>query len=170
MNGELRIERFDSRRHAGLVEPLTELLHLAYKPLADAGMNFLATHQDSRVTRKRLDRGESYLAFWQDELAGVISLHPYLSDSSCSYYRREAVFHFGQFAVRPDLQGQGIGNSLMELVETRAKEKGGRELALDTSEQALALIEKYERHGYARVGMVQWEHTNFKSVVMSKQL
>ena len=70
---KLIIATFDETQHQHLIEPLTELLHEAYRPLAEAGFKYLATHQDAGLTRRRLLRGDSFLAFWDSQLAGTIS-------------------------------------------------------------------------------------------------
>jgi hypothetical protein len=40
------------------LDELTSMLHEAYAPLASAGMRFVASYQDSSVTRQRTERGE----------------------------------------------------------------------------------------------------------------
>jgi len=162
--------RFNSAEHGRLVEPLTTLLHEAYAPLAAKGMKYLATHQPPAKTLERLGEGESYLAFSGDELIGTVTLYREKVASSCEYYRKPGVFSFGQFAIRPDMQGRGFGSKMMELVETRAKELGAAELALDTSEHAEQLIAMYAKRGYQQVSYAQWDVTNYRSVIMSKKL
>ena len=166
----LRIERFDETSQVQLIGPLTALLHEAYRPLAEGGLGYLASHQDERTTLKRLKQGESFLAFWGGQLAGTIYLYPPKEDSPCEHYRKPGVYSFGQFAVSPDLQGRGIGEALLKFVEQRARELGATEIAMDTAEGATVLIAMYSRHGYRNVGSVQWSVTNYMSVVMSKPL
>jgi len=166
----LTLERFDPARHRALLVPLTELLHQAYRPLANAGFRYSASHQGPEVTRKRLSRGEGWLAWMEGALVGTVSLDPGTPDNPCEYYRRPGVYHFGQYAVRSDLQRRGIGRALLEHLEARTLALGGTELALDTAEGASVLIQTYGRHGYAPVGQVQWQSTNYRSVVMAKRL
>ena len=166
----LQLERFQFDKHAALVEPLTELLHGAYAPLAAKGLRYLATHQPPSKTLERLQEGESYLATIEDELIGTVTLYREKFSSTCDYYRKPGIFSFGQFAIKSDLQGQGLGSGMMDFVEARAKILGARELALDTSEHATDLIRMYEKRGYKRVAVTQWDVTNYLSVVMSKKL
>ena len=88
----------------------------------------------------------------------------------CAWYRQPDVFSFGQFAVRPDLQGQGLGGKMIDMMETEAAARGARELALDTADGADHLIRWYEKRGYRLVEHVSWGNTNYRSVVMSKTL
>ncbi len=165
----LQIKRFQEQ-HLPLVPELTKMLHEAYKPLADKGFRYTATYQPPEKTLERLSRGESYLAFWGKQLAGTISLYPPMPNIKCEYYRKESIYHFGQYAVKPTFQGRGIGNALLQFVEKRTKVLGGKELSLDTAEGAVELITTYRRHGYEIVGTTQWSSTNYLSVVMTKKI
>lgn len=146
------------------------MLHEAYKPLADRGFRSSASHQPPEKTLERLKRGESYLAYWNGRLAATIALIQWKADSPCEYYRREGLYHFGQYAVKPEFQGRGIAHCLLSHIEKRAKELGGKELALDTAEGAVELIEMYKRHGYKPVSTTRWASTNYESIIMTKEI
>lgn len=166
----LQLIRFEKERHLGFVGELTRILHSAYRPLAEQGMKYLASHQPPEKTLERLLEGESYLCFNEDELVGTITLYHSKPESSCEYYRRENVFSFGQFAIRPELQRLGFGSKIMDFIETRAKARGATELALDTSEHAHHLISSYSKRGYQIVATTKWDVTNYESVIMTKAL
>lgn len=152
------------------IPPITQLLHAAYARLAEMGLRFTATHQDDEVTLKRLQRGVSLFAEIDGEIVGTISLYGPELESRCAWYRKEMVHSFGQFGVRPDLQGGGLGSRLLEIVEEMARERGAAELALDTAEGARHLIDWYGRRGYHEVERVAWGTTNYTSVILSKKL
>jgi len=158
------------REEDDAIPPITGLLHAAYARLAEMGFRYTATHQSDEVTLKRLRRGVSLLAELDGEVVGTISLYGSEADSRCEWYRREEVHSFGQFGVRPDLQGGGLGSRLLDIVEGMAGERGAEELALDTAEGALHLIGWYERRGYREVERVAWGTTNYTSVILSKKL
>jgi GNAT superfamily N-acetyltransferase len=80
------------------------------------------------------------------------------------------VASIGQFAVHPDWQAQGLGQVLMEHAERAAASIGAREVAVDTSENAVHLIRWYEHQGYRLMGNADWNVTNYRSVVLSKTL
>jgi GNAT superfamily N-acetyltransferase len=159
-----RLEPSDS------IAELTGLLHRAYAPLAEAGMRFLATHQDENVTRRRIAKGECFVALRDGRLVGTIVLNPGGTTTGCDYYDRPGVSTVNQFAVEPELQRLGLGSTLMDLVEARAREIGATEIALDTAEPATHLIQYYSRRGYEIVGLTQWEVTNYRSVIMALRL
>lgn len=152
------------------VPAITELLHTAYAPLAAMGLRFMATHQDDAMTLKRLRSGWSFQAYLGERLIGTITLRKSAPDSLCEWYRNPAVFSFGQFAVLPEFQGQGTGQALLRHVEQLAASEGAQELALDTAEGASHLIRWYQKRGYRQVDLVSWDDTNYRSVILSREL
>ena len=152
------------------VDVITELLHRAYAPLAQAGLRYLATHQSAEVTRERLTSGHPLVALREGTIVGTATLYPPDAASPCELYRQPGVYCFGQFAVSPELQRGGIGRQLIEHLEAVARQQGATELALDTAEGAVHLVEWYRRLGFRPVQYVDWEVTNYRSVVMSKTL
>jgi len=152
------------------LEELTDLLHRAYKVLADMGLKYVATYQDVKVTRRRIARGTCLIAVQDNRIVGTITYYSPESTFGSDYLNRPDVAHFGQMAVDPDLQGNGLGARLIEQAEQLAAHPGVAELALDTAETATHLIDWYTRLGYRTVGHVQWNMTNYRSVVMSKTI
>lgn len=152
------------------IPPITKLLHDAYAPLAAMGLHFTATHQDDEVTRSRLLRGLPWVAELDEEIVATVTLYPMPGNSTCIWYDTPGVFSFGQFAVRPDLQCQGLGTRLIRLMESEAASRGAAELALDTAEGAHHLIRWYEKLGFRFVGFADWSSTNYRSVILSKRL
>lgn len=152
------------------VATLTTLLHRAYAPLAARGMRYLASHQDSATTLRRISKGEWWVAQTNDQLVGTITLRDAAHTTGCAWYDRPDVASFGQFAVDLAWQGRGVGTLLMDHIERRAREKGITELALDTAETAGDLIAFYARGGYRVIEHVRWDVVNYRSVVMSKTL
>jgi GNAT superfamily N-acetyltransferase len=149
---------------------LTELLHRAYARLAGMGLRFWATHQGVDVTEKRIAQGECFVAVADGSICGTILFRDAARTSGSPWYNRPDVASFGQFAVEPGLQSNGLGRRLIAHVEARALASGARELALDTAEPALHLVEWYTRLGYRFIEQAQWQHTNYRSVVLSKVL
>ena len=153
------------------LETLTELLHRAYAPLATMGFRYLATHQDVATTRRRTAKGECYLMFAGARMVGTILLiPPSVRAPYCAWYDREDVAVLSQFAVEPELQRGGLGSQLLALAEGRASMLGAAEVAVDTAEDAAHLIALYRSRGYQQAGYAQWDHTNYRSVILSKRL
>jgi GNAT superfamily N-acetyltransferase len=149
---------------------LTGMLHRAYKQHADKGIKALAAFQPEEVTRKRVTGGECYVALYMGKIVGTILFRGPGQLSGTPWFERADVATFSQFAVEPEYQGRGIGGELMSLIETRAAQAGATELALSTPEPAVWLVMMYERHGYRIVERVNWNETNYTSVIMSKAI
>jgi GNAT superfamily N-acetyltransferase len=155
---------------ADSIAELTDLLHRAYRPLAERGLRFVATHQDEQITRRRAGRGECYLAIDGTRMIGTATLYPPDKTKGSPWRDRPDVASFGQFAVEPEFQRRGIGSLLIRFVERRAVELGAAELALDTAEPADALIRFYAARGYRFIEYMKWDAVNYRSVVLSKRL
>jgi len=152
------------------LEDLTQLLHRAYRPLAEMGLRYVATYQDADRTARRIAGRECYVSIGAGRIVATVTFRTASQTSGCPWYDRPNVSSFGQFAVDPAYQGRGIGSRLLDLCERRAVETGADELALDTAEPAGHLIELYQRRGFRAVDCAQWPDTNYRSVIMSKRL
>lgn len=61
--------------------------------------------------------------------------------------------YFGMFSVRPNLQGQGIGDALLKAAEAMAREKWQcARMTMSVFSIRPELIAYYERRGYRRTG------------------
>jgi GNAT superfamily N-acetyltransferase len=151
-------------------EELTELLHLAYAPLAEQGLRYLATHQSTSKTKDRCDGATTIVGENNGKLVATVSYYPRDKTDGSPWLDRIDVASFGQFGVHPELQRLGIGSRLIECCEMLAIADGARHLALDTAESAGHLISYYNKKGFEVIEHVQWQCTNYRSVVMSKKL
>ena len=152
------------------IPSITVMLHEAYAPLAAAGMKYWATYQDDAATRQRLTSGHALIAEQAGRIVGTVTLYAPGRRADCTWYHQPGVYAFGQFCVRPELQRHGLGTRLMRAVEDLARAKGAVELACDTAEHAHHLRQWYDRLGYRFIEFAQWNVTNFRSVILSKQL
>jgi GNAT superfamily N-acetyltransferase len=152
------------------IEALTELIHRAYGRLGAAGFNYTAVDQPPEVTRRRIARGECWVAERQFRIVGTLMLRGPMQNGNVPWYGRPDVAILNQFAVEPAEQGQGIGLRLLQHLEHRAMELGAAELALDTAEGADWLVAWYQNMGYRFIDYAQWEGKTYRSVIMSKTL
>ena len=154
------------------IEALTDLLHRAYAVLGAKGWNYTAVDQSVEVTRERIAEGTCLVAVDRDgRVVGTIVYNPSTHGFEGSpWLCRNDVSHLGQFAVEPSVQRAGIGARLMAAVEDMARADGAREIALDTAEPAVHLIDWYARSGYRFIEYAQWKAKRYRSVVMSKAL
>ncbi len=152
------------------LKELTELLHRAYSALAEMGLRYVATYQDVETTRRRVARGTCFVAKGDGCLVGTITYYGPDSPKMSEWGQGDGVAHIGQLGVEPSLQRSGIGTRLVHFAENFARSEGATSIGLDTAEPARHLIEWYERLGYRFVQYADWDVTNYRSVIMRKQL
>ncbi len=152
------------------LEALTALVHRAYARLARMGLNYTATDQSVEVTAARVAAGQCFVACAGRRIVGTVVFRTAAETNGCAWYDRPEVASFGQLAVEPECQSQGLGRRLIALAEIRAIESGAEELALDTAEPATHLVDWYARQGYRPVETAQWRGKTYRSVIMSKRL
>ena len=154
------------------VEELTAFLHRAYAALGAKGWNYTAVDQTVEMTRERLAEGTCLVAIdGENRIVGTIMYNPpHVAYDGSPWLCRPDVAHLGQFGVTPSRQRGGIGARLMAAVEAMARADGAREIALDTAEPAVHLVDWYARCGYRFVEHAQWRGKRYRSVVMSKAL
>ncbi|MFF5938006.1 GNAT family N-acetyltransferase [Streptomyces sp. NPDC012508] len=71
----------------------------------------------------------------------------------CQLEHRGEAAYFGMFAVRPELQGSGLGRRIIEEAERRVREIWGvSEMHMTVISVREELIAWYERRGYRRTG------------------
>jgi GNAT superfamily N-acetyltransferase len=150
---------------------LTDVLHACYASLLEQGFEFTASRQTMETTRRRVESGECWVEVDDGEWVGSVTWYRPRGDHPVAHYRDKSVAHFGQLGVVPSFRGQGLGRSLVEAVEARAKATGHTVMALDTARPATGLVDLYKRWGYEPVGEHDWRPgVNYLSVVMAKRL
>jgi GNAT superfamily N-acetyltransferase len=155
------------------LETITILLNQSYKRLYDMGLHYVAANQDLHTTRKRIEDAHTcFVGILEGHIIATLALYePKPSSKSCAWYNQGHVAKIGQFAVREDLQGYGIGSHMMTLAENQARKiKNVKSLALDTAETAHHLVDFYKKRGYEYIEKVSWKSTNYESLILSKSL
>jgi GNAT superfamily N-acetyltransferase len=156
------------------IPEITKLLHRAYAKQVEMGLQPLAGRQDDATTAKRVTSGECYLAVMPDgkgeKIVGTILFHEVEDAKGPPWFANAHVDSFSQFAVDPDIQGQGLGGLMLDKVESRARECGAREMGLSMAEPDTALMNWYIKRGYRFIEHWQWPYTNYRSAILSKTL
>ena len=146
------------------VPQLRRLVNGAYRALGDMGLNFTGVDQDEEVTRTRMRGREVYVVEQDGALIGTVSFTVKRRDGD------EPYGYVNLLAVEPSHQRHGLGASLMQLTEDRARELGMRAVRLDTAIPATHLMRWYEARGYGKVAEVQWPGKTYRSVILEKRL
>ncbi|HYE62652.1 MAG TPA: GNAT family N-acetyltransferase [Phycisphaerales bacterium] len=164
-------------RESDPIPEITSLLHRAYAKQVSMGLKPLAGRQDDATTHKRVHSGECYLAVMPDpasprgeKIVGTILFHEVEDAKGPPWFGNAFVDSFSQFAVDPDIQGQGLGGLMLDKVEARAKECGATEMACSMAEPDTDLMKWYLKRGYRFVEHWQWPYTNYRSAILSKTL
>lgn len=153
------------------VAAITALLHAAYAQHAAKGLCYWASHQSVEDTAVRFSTGHGFVGTLNGKIVATMTLRPPNPNTKVALFRNPETWSFCQFAVHPDLKGQGFGKQLHDFAADFAIANGCRYLALDTAQPAQALIEMYRSWGYVEVGTCDWRpHTNYLSILMQKQI
>jgi GNAT superfamily N-acetyltransferase len=150
------------------LDDLTSMLHRAFAPLGRRGWNCPCADQAPSMTRKRVARGDCFVAVADRKIVGTITLQAADPSASIQRYRCADVASIHQFAVDPCYQGAGIGHALMQVAATWARARQYAELALDTPAPAGELRNYYARQGFKSIGLVQLADRTYESAVMAK--
>ncbi|UED82804.1 GNAT family N-acetyltransferase [Streptomyces profundus] len=138
------------------VPALVALVESAYRGEASrAGWTTEADLLDGRrtdadaVRELVADPGSRLLTAWRDgELVACCQLREPPADQG-----GPRTAYFGMFAVRPGLQGAGLGRQVLaEAERTAARDWGAERLRMTVISAREALIAWYERRGYTRTG------------------
>jgi N-acetylglutamate synthase-like GNAT family acetyltransferase len=130
------------------VEGLLELVHSAYR--GDASRAGWTTEADL-IDGSRTDAEELHellpdllVATDGDDLVGC-----------CALTVRGDRGYFGTFAVRPTLQGGGVGSALLTAAEDRARALGLRAVEMTVLSARTELLAYYDRRGYVDTGQTR---------------
>ncbi|WP_299613555.1 GNAT family N-acetyltransferase [uncultured Tateyamaria sp.] len=114
---------------------------------------FLTTHDEAEAvpldrTAAWLDGGQTHGVFEAGELVGAGTL---------GRYQRTQMRHranLGPFFVRPEVQGRGAANALMEAMIDGARDAGIWQMELHVAETNGRAIAFYRRHGFIEAGRI----------------
>jgi GNAT superfamily N-acetyltransferase len=152
------------------LEELTGLLHRAYGALGAMGFNYTAVDQPVDRTRERASDGECHVLVADGKIVATATFGLVEAMRRPPEYARPGMAYFTQFAVEPGLQGHGLGSKLLRHVEERARERGAKEIALDTAEGAEHLVRYYGARGYEVAGHIRRSGKSYRSVILRKPL
>lgn len=150
-------------------DSLTDLLHRAYAPFAERGLNYTAVDQEAATTLRRATSGATWLLFDANELVGSVTMslppEPLLQELTAEARVPGRVW-FNQFAVAPEHQNRGYGSLLRGRAFAWARSQGSTSVGLDTGLCADDLISLYQHWGFRPVDVIQRPGKTYESVVM----
>jgi GNAT superfamily N-acetyltransferase len=167
VNNTIQIRRLAA---SDSLDELTSMLHRAFGDLGRKGLQCTCVDQSVDVTARRATRGDCYVALAAGRIVGTMTLEAPRRGAACPWYRRPEVASLHQFAVDPCEQGLGYGKVLLLIASRWARERGYRELALDTPADASHLIDFYRAQGFRVIDKMQRPGKDYCSVVLSKTI
>jgi ribosomal protein S18 acetylase RimI-like enzyme len=128
------------------VDAVVALVESAYR--GDSSRAGWTTEADL-LDGQRTDRDEvrsvlEELVVAQDETGELVGC--------CTLVPKDGHAYFGMFAVRPGLQGGGVGSQLLKEAETLAAEHGATYVEMTVISARSELIDFYLRRGYVDTG------------------
>ena len=146
------------------VPRLRWLINAAYAELGDMGLFFLGVTQDEALTRERMAGKDIWVL--EDTADGALAATMALSVEDSSDGKDADALYLGQFGVRPDLKGGGLGAFLIHHAFAEARARGLRAVMLDTAVPAHHLVWLYRRFGFEVIEVVKWRKVNYPSYIM----
>ena len=141
------------------------LVNIAYKELADMGLNYTATYQDEKITKERISNGSAFAIFSEkDEVVATVLF------TKKNYFTNSNSGYVSQLAVHPSLKRSGFGTILMNLCEEIAQHEAYEAVQLDTAKPAHHLVSWYKKNGYQIVGETKWEDKTYESWIFEKRI
>lgn len=166
-NSELTYRLFTKKDS---IEELTKLINNAYKANAEKGMNFGGATQDSKKIWRRIRKGICIIVLHKKRIIATVTLKPTHKTKGSNWYKKSYVAKRNLLAVDPEYQKKGIASHLIKLTEIIAKNIGAEEIAIDTAENNTTLFAYYNKNNYRFIEYIDWESTNYRSVIYSKSL
>lgn len=152
------------------IDDLTSMLHRAFAPMGQRGLNCQSIDQTPATTRQRIDRGDCFVAVADRRIVGTVTLQAPDASAAIRCYRDPEVASIHQLAVDPDYQSAGIGHSLLQTAVIWARTRRYAEIALDTPAPLHLLRDYYVRQGFKFAGLVWLAGRTYQSAVMTKQV
>jgi ribosomal protein S18 acetylase RimI-like enzyme len=115
----------------------------------------------SDVIKKQLDRGFKMYGFSvNDQIVGCVGY----------WTENNEIYHIERLATLPEHRHSGIGKKLLEFVESKIIEKGGKIAEVHVLDKNTLLLEWYEKMNYKKIRVDELKHLPFNSCVMHKTL
>ncbi len=152
------------------IDELTSLINRAYAKHLKSGLNYVGALQDNDVTRSRIKNSYTIIAIFENRIIGTVSYKPPWECRGSKWFNKPGVAKYNQRAVDPDMQSKGIGGTFVELVEQIARLQGAKEIASDNPEVLELRTKRKIKHGYRIIEYHTWKATNYRSVILSKNL
>ncbi len=134
-------------------EEIKSFLHLTFVEEGYTDKSLAETLFDPKEVRKRGDI--IFAVSSENELLGMV-ICAFQPNPACRVAKSDEV-EVQLFAIHPKARGQGIASALIEASEHHARSSGFTKMVLSTQPTMKAAHKVYERHGYKRNPMRDWQ-------------
>lgn len=141
-------------------EAVADLVHAAYRSEESRQGWTTESHLvggqrvDAAMVRELVAADDGVVLVLDDPAVGATSPErPARLIACCHVERRAGTAYVGMFAVRPAIQGQGLGRRMLAAAERQARDWGRTTLELTVLDHRPELLAWYERCGFALTGV-----------------
>lgn len=118
-----------------------------------------------------IQKGTLYVATEQDKLLGI-----YVISTECDEEYQNGKWECAEetaciihrLCVSPNVQNQGVGNTMLNHMEQQLRERHFKSVRLDVFTENPYAVRLYEKNGYVQRGYVNWRKGRF--LLMEKKL
>ncbi len=150
------------------IKDIHDFIKTVYEKRADEGIHFQALSKSTESIEQRIDDNHGIVFVAVDEQSqellgtGTILFH----------YDENHVLYAGFIleAVRPDVQGQGIGKMLKQQREVCAKERGCHYIISSTASNAVSSIKYQLKSGAKKYGFSSAKNSDYYSIYFRKDI
>ena len=150
------------------INDVHEFIKNVYEKRADAGIHFQALSKSTETIEHRIMDNHGIVFIALDECTQEL-----LGTGTILFHYDERNVPYAGFilaAVRPDVQGQGIGNLLRQRREQCAREHGCHYIISSTASKAESSIQYHLKNGAKKYGFSSSTNSDYYSISFRKEL
>ncbi len=148
------------------LKDIHEFINDVYEKRADAGIHFQALSNSTETIEHRIKDNHGIVFVAVDDHTQAL-----LGTGTILFHTDERNIPYAGFilaAVRPDVQGQGIGNLLRRRREECAKEHGCHYVISTTASNAKSSIQYHLKNGSRKYGFTSYKNSDYYSISFRK--
>ncbi len=150
------------------INDVHEFIKSVYEKRADVGIHFQALSKSTDAIVQRISENNGVVFVAVDECTQEL-----LGTGTVLFRNDERQIPYAGFilaAVRPDVQGQGIGNLLRQRREECARERGCHYIISSTASNAESSIRYHLKNGAKKYGFSSSKNSDYYSIYFRKNL
>lgn len=150
------------------IKDIHDFIKTVYEKRADEGIHFQALYKSTESIEQRINDSHGIVFVAVDEQSQEL-----LGTGTILFHYDENHIPYAGFileAVRPDVQGQGIGKMLKQRREECAKERGCHYIMSSTASNAESSIKYHLKSGAKKYGFSSAKNSDYYSIYFRKDI